>query len=132
MAEKCCAELWNSASYSSYACGARAKVQRFGKWYCGRHDPEKAKEREVKRQARWDAAANARLAERNAERIRDAKAKEFPVLVKALKLSEFITVGGEPGCFWCHRAADGKHESECLTGIALAQADAIENEKETP
>lgn len=37
--DKCCAEVWQRHSMRPYCCGAKAKVERDGKFYCGRHDP---------------------------------------------------------------------------------------------
>lgn len=50
---RCCAEI--QSDYRFYQCGHKGKVQRGGKWYCGRHDPEKVALRKKKREEKWQA-----------------------------------------------------------------------------
>ena len=66
MSEKhtCEAPSYRPGLYHSIPCGRPAKVERDGSWYCGTHDPVKRKEREDRRQARWDAEVNASRLER--------------------------------------------------------------------
>lgn len=57
-------------------CGRRAKVEVDGKWYCGIHDPEKAKARRAAKIAEWrnsSAASESRLrvAQRVAHEVND-------------------------------------------------------------
>ena len=120
-AEECCAEVFRGYHY--YPCGKKGKVQRNGKWYCGRCDPDKVAAREAERQAKWDAELKAYEAERKAERIRDARAAAFPAIVEALR--ELLRVDDD----W-----HGSVNSEMATArnrsrAALAQADAIEKEQ---
>ena len=66
MSEKhvCGAPTYPRGESRYIACGRTAKFERDGKWYCGIHDPVKRKEREDRRQAKWDADVNASRLER--------------------------------------------------------------------
>ncbi len=50
---KCCAKIYGDFSYYTHTCGNTAKYERYGKWYCGIHDPEKVKEQQEKRDIAW-------------------------------------------------------------------------------
>ena len=122
-AEKCCGVIWNGAGYRNFICGKKGKVQRNGKWYCGRCDPDAVASRNAKAEARYQDAVNARIDARKAERIRDARAAAFPAIVEALR--ELLRVDDD----W-----HGSVNSEMATArnrsrAALAQADAIEKEQ---
>ena len=66
MSEKqaCDAATYPRGHYRTVPCGRTAKYERNGKWYCGAHDQVKRKEREDRRQAKWDADVNASRLER--------------------------------------------------------------------
>lgn len=62
----CCATKWVPhphafGHHTSAPCGAAAKVERDGKAYCFRHDPQRAaavaREKQAKRDAEWTARA---------------------------------------------------------------------------
>ena len=119
-AEECCAEVFRGYHY--YPCGKKGKVQRNGKWYCGRCDPDAVASRNAKAEARYQDAVNARIDAHKAERIRDARAAAFPAIVEALR--ELLRVDDD----W-----HGSVNSEMATArnrsrAALAQADAIEEQ----
>ena len=120
MAEKCCGVIWNGAGYRNFICGKKGKVQRDGKWYCGRCDPDAVSARRAKTTAKWPAEIQAYRDKRKAERIRDARAAAFPVLVKALRdLLQYGSLDDGPG----------SKQIEAQVDAALAQADAIEKEQ---
>ena len=124
-AEKCCGVIWNGAGYRNFICGKKGKVQRNGKWYCGRCDPDAVASRNAKAEARYQDAVNARIDARKAARIRDARAAAFPVLVEALRAIEAVQwqVSVDCGGQEFYNVAVNKASS------ALAQADAIEKEQ---
>ena len=66
----CCEPMRAIGWGRSYACGAKAKVERDGRWYCLRHDP-------VARKARADAKDAERRAaqQRLRERLNKSKAE---------------------------------------------------------
>ncbi len=45
----------------SWHCQKPATVERDGKWYCGIHDPEYKRQKDVDRQAKYDAAWNTKM-----------------------------------------------------------------------
>ncbi len=51
--ERCSRRSWTGYDYSS--CPHKAKVERNGQWYCGRHDPEAVAAKRKARHAKWDA-----------------------------------------------------------------------------
>ena len=61
----CCALVFGEWSY--HTCGAKAKIERDGKFYCGRHDPEKIAAKRAERNAKWDADWEAKQKQREAE-----------------------------------------------------------------
>lgn len=65
---ECGESVWTA--YSSYPCPNRAKVVEDGKPYCGVHDPQRRRKREIKRQERWKGQAEQRRQARN-ERARE-------------------------------------------------------------
>ena len=65
---RCSTRLFKRFSYCP--CEHAAKVERDGKWYCGRHDPEAVKRRDDKRNARWDEEERARIGARERANIR--------------------------------------------------------------
>jgi len=66
MSEKhvCGAPTYKRGHYHFVPCGRPAKVERDGSRNCGTHDPVRRKEREDRRQAKWDADVNASRLER--------------------------------------------------------------------
>jgi hypothetical protein len=48
---KCSEKVWSGHNW--YPCPYNAKVERSGKGYCGRHDPEAVKAKRAKRHADW-------------------------------------------------------------------------------
>ena len=135
MAEKCCGVIWNGAGYRNFICGKKGKVQRNGKWYCGRCDPDAVAARQAERHAKWDAELKAHEAKRKAERIRDARAAAFPVLVEALRDSatSLETIGAQAGRDEFLRDLTQirgyAHSRSTVARTALDQADAIEKEQ---
>jgi copper(I)-binding protein len=82
---RCQEKVWPAGSMRSYPCGAKAKVERDGKHYCGRHDPVRVAEKKAARAAalkvEWEAVRVA--AEARAEMQRRHNCHE--ALVSALK-----------------------------------------------
>lgn len=50
--QKCCGQRWFHFSWVS--CGKTGKTERDGKFYCGRHDPVRRKEKEDARSAKFE------------------------------------------------------------------------------
>lgn len=58
---QCCKKMWDRIG--SYPCSKPAKIERDGKWYCTVHDPERVKQKEAIRRAKWGVdEARSRLA----------------------------------------------------------------------
>lgn len=69
---KCSGMIRGTGSWGylhKYHCPKTGKVERDGKWYCGTHDPVKIKERQEKRNAKWEAESEAQIAKYRAENI---------------------------------------------------------------
>jgi hypothetical protein len=58
----CCHNISTAHGWRFYACGKKAKVEHKGKFYCGIHDPVRATEKIVARNAKWDAETKAKQA----------------------------------------------------------------------
>ena len=133
-AEKCCGVIWNGAGYRNFICGKKGKVQRDGKWYCGRCDPDAVSARRAKTTAKWPAEIQAYRDKRKAERIRDARAAAFPMLVEALRDSatSLETIGAQAGRNEFLRDLTQirgyAHSRSTVARAALTQADAIEEQ----
>jgi len=85
MADMCCKIM--AAYYLSsegHPCGKPAKVQREGKWYCGKHDPVKVAERQARVDTKYKAEVKDQEAFYAAKRLKDAKAEAFDEIVEAL------------------------------------------------
>lgn len=107
---RCAASVWIPGTVRSRGCDRKGKVQCDGVWYCGTHDPETRKARDVARLAKWDheravlqaqmrviAARNeaADLIERgvmlSAQEMENAR---FAIVTARLQLAELQGVGG--------------------------------------
>lgn len=51
----CCARVYQPGRLRSEVCGRSAKIERSGRWYCGRHDPVAEEARQAKRDAKFKA-----------------------------------------------------------------------------
>ncbi len=52
--KKQCSAMVSMDNWHAAHCQKPAKIERRGKWYCGIHDPEYIKGKEVKRQAEYE------------------------------------------------------------------------------
>lgn len=50
----CCARVSSGRGFFSSSCTKKASVERDGQSYCGTHDPVKVKERQEKRNKKWE------------------------------------------------------------------------------
>lgn len=117
MAESCSKMVWGDF-HTFTACPHPGKVQREGRWYCGRHDSDALDERQRKkeeaRQVRWDASraneARARQQRETAERIVRgvAGAPYWPPPCNC------------PFCCGAKRWDHYEHEAECIVTQARA------------
>lgn len=80
MGEKCCEVIRGDDRWRRIRCSRNATVERGGKHYCTKHDPERRKALAKARNDRHDARHEANLA---AERTRTAKLAMFDELVDA-------------------------------------------------
>jgi glutathione S-transferase len=109
---QCSARVWNGMSRST--CSRNAKVERNGLHYCGLHDPVRVKEKNDKRNAKWQEEWNAReeriAANKAAREATEKKIAAFDELLEAVK---YLLDGGDitaEGIAKC-RAAIAKAES---------------------
>lgn len=87
MEKTCGVEVW--ADYGSHSCGVKASIERNGKFYCKRHDPE----REKAKKAAWNSAYNDKSAAQERvwkikQMIAEKGRKMFPELYKELDEEE--------------------------------------------
>lgn len=85
--QKCCGVvLYRGWPHS---CAKTPKVERDGKWYCGIHDPVAKKEKDIKRNAKWERKWAQEKIDRenqaNAMKQKDHRDSCFPDLLEALK-----------------------------------------------
>lgn len=77
----CVERVSNNPNWTTFReCGNKAKVEREGKWYCGRHDPVKRKEKAYAKYAKFLEEADARSKQRMIER---AAPEMFELLIEA-------------------------------------------------
>lgn len=91
---KCIASTWPTGAFSSHPCSATGKVERNGKWYCGRHDPVAIKtlydKREAKRKEENAARDRNRAYFDREKNINAMKADQFDALMDAVQAATEI------------------------------------------
>lgn len=73
---KCSQRIYDGTFMGYMACPYNGKIERDGKWYCGRHDPVKVKERRDKSTRAFEEKMEAREAARNAPGLRIKELEE--------------------------------------------------------
>lgn len=72
-----CQERVGLGSWYPTVCGAKGKVERDGRWYCGRHDPVAIKERHAAAATKRAAAIAPEIAVAKAQRLVDDYGKQL-------------------------------------------------------
>lgn len=73
--QKCCEKVHEG--YRTYGCRNKAKVERDGKFYCGVHDPEKAKAKRAARDAKLAHEYKIRECKSKLQKVRDQISDEI-------------------------------------------------------
>jgi hypothetical protein len=72
--QKCAAKVYSGGSFRGHPCVATAKYEHNGTWYCKTHHPPTVNAKRQARNAAWDAAWAAKVAE---QAEKDAARKEL-------------------------------------------------------
>ena len=88
-AHTCDGRAWAQGAMNSHRCRAKAKVERNGKHYCGRHDPVAVEAKRAARNEDWDRQFEERQEALRAARAAEAEQKRradcYPDLLEALE-----------------------------------------------